>query len=110
MRMDKCAAYLSYDATEPRSDEQMKRMSPWIYGCDRCQEVCPLNCGIWEEREPVPWIDNIAEKLTPEALATMDIESYRENIHPIFNYIPDTPEGVARWHRNAQNALNENSC
>ena len=35
----------------------------------------------------------------------MDLQTYREQIHPLFKYIPDTQEGLERWRRNAARVL-----
>ena len=102
MRMDRCTAYLTFRAPHPIAPELWAKMGPWIYGCDACQNACPLNRGKWEEREPAPWLEGIAGRLTPEALATMDEETYRARIHPLFGYI--AIEDVARWHANARRA------
>jgi epoxyqueuosine reductase len=103
LRMDRCVAYLTYDAPEPIPAPLRDRMGGWIYGCDICQEVCPLNRGKWQEREAAPWLEEVAHLLTPEALAGMDEETYRNVVHPLFWYI--APDNLARWHRNARRAL-----
>ena len=52
MRMDRCVAWLTYRAPWPIAPDLWRRMGPWIYGCDACQEACPLNRGAWRENEP----------------------------------------------------------
>jgi epoxyqueuosine reductase len=106
VRMDCCAAYLTYGAPWPVVPELWQRMGPWIYGCDACQNACPLNKGCWDACEPAPWLEAVADRLTPEALATMDEATYREMIHPLFWYIEET--GLARWHANAKRAIEWN--
>jgi len=103
MRMDQCIAYLSYEAPLPIPDDLWTRMGPWIYGCDACQEVCPLNAGRWTEDEPAEWLERIREHLTPDALSEMSQETYERIIHPLFWYTPKTD--LARWHANAKRAL-----
>lgn len=103
MRMDQCIAYLTYHAPQPVAADLWKKMGPWIYGCDVCQNVCPLNAGTWRPEEAAPWLDDIRDHLTPEALACMDGETYRNIVHPLLWYIPH--DDLERWHRNARRAL-----
>lgn len=103
LNMKRCIAYLTYEAPTPIPGELWDKMGPWIYGCDDCQNCCPMNAGQWERREPTPWLDGVAEKLTPGTLASMDQETYTNVVYPLFGYIP--PDGLARWHANAKRAL-----
>lgn len=101
--MKRCVAYLTYEAPDPIPEPLWSAMGPWVYGCDDCQRACPLNAGQWENREPAPWITEVARQLTPAALATMDQETYERIVHPLFGYIPVTQ--LARWQANARRAL-----
>lgn len=101
--MKRCIAYLTYEETQPIPDELWNKMGPWIYGCDDCQNACPMNRGKWERLEPAPWIESIANQLTPESLATMDTETYQKLVYPLFWYISEND--LERWHRNARRAL-----
>ncbi len=103
MRMDRCIAYLSYEAPRPIPEALWARMGPWVYGCDVCQEVCPLNAGRWTETEPARWLEEVAPLLTLEALAAMTQETYERKVHPLFWYIPRNE--LARWHAAARRAL-----
>jgi epoxyqueuosine reductase len=103
MRMDRCVAWLTYSAPEPIADDLWQAMGPWIYGCDRCQEVCPLNRGQWRNLEKAAWLEPLTPRLTPAALAVMDDATYRAVVHPLFWYIPE--DGAERWRRNARRAL-----
>lgn len=103
MNMTHCIAYLTYSAPEPIQTVLRNKMGKWIYGCDRCQEVCPLNTDKWKESEPAPWLKKHIEHLSPQALAKMDEKTFEEIVRPLFWYIP--PENLARWHANAKRAL-----
>lgn len=103
MRMDRCIAYLTYAAPEPIPADLWRRMGSWIYGCDRCQEVCPLNDGAWENLEKPAWLQAMAQSLQPEALAAMDERTYRRVVQPAFWYV--SADNVSRWHANARRAL-----
>ena len=104
-QMDRCVAYLTYGAPEPVAPELAEKMGGWIYGCDACQDACPLNAGRWHANQPAPWLEAAAERLTPKALATMDESTYRDVVRPLFWYVPDTAAGLARWQTNARRAL-----
>jgi len=103
MRMDRCIAYLTYQAPLPLDRELEEKMGKWIYGCDICQEVCPLNKSIRQEYEPLPYLEEIAHLLTPQELSIMDSKRYAEVVYPLFYYIP--PDEIDRWHRNAKRSL-----
>ncbi|MCK5851208.1 MAG: epoxyqueuosine reductase [Kiritimatiellae bacterium] len=102
MRMDRCVAYLTYDSPDDVPENLEEKMGPWIYGCDICQQVCPLNKGKWEALEKAEWLEKYRDHLTPQALAEMDQETYENIVHPLLWYIPKTRLDV--WHRNARRA------
>ncbi len=107
MRMDRCIAHLTYSSKGPVEPGLWDKMGEWIYGCDLCQQVCPLNHDKWEEEEDATWLEKIEKKLTPEALAGMDEATYRNVVHPLFWYIPKND--LHRWHENARRALEAKS-
>jgi epoxyqueuosine reductase len=116
MDISRCIAYLTYDAPLPLDPEPESRMGRWIYGCDVCQDVCPLNEGKWEaalDRRPgssgllksAGWLESRVPYLTPQALSEMDLEIYKEKVHPLFWYIPDDETGLRRWRKNAARSM-----
>jgi epoxyqueuosine reductase len=107
MRLDRCIAYLTYGDCEPIDPALWNKSGEWIYGCDRCQEVCPQNKGRWKAEQPAPWLEDVAEQLQPQALANMNEETYKTVVEPLFWYIQGDL-ACERWRRNARRSL-ENS-
>jgi epoxyqueuosine reductase len=75
----------------------------WVYGCDVCQDVCPMNHGKWIGNEEFPGIAELAPSLTVEAIMKMDEEYYRREVQPKFFYL--TPDDLWKWQVNALNYI-----
>ena len=103
MRRDRCVAYLTYWAPHPIPANIWGQMGTWIYGCDVCQQVCPMNRNAWESLEVPEWLEKVADFLAPAALASMDMETYHTKVHSLFWYIGE--DDLTRWHVNAARAL-----
>ena len=106
LKMDprKCIAYHSYfnDGEIPR--ELRAKMGTWVYGCDRCQEVCPRNKKWLEKTKPMS--QALAKRAGPlqlTALLTMSQEHYEQWVWPLLYYI--RKENRKIWQRNAAIAL-----
>lgn len=55
----RCISYLTIEHRGPIPRELGQKMSPWIFGCDACQQVCPYNVRAGRRG----WID---PQLAPE--------------------------------------------
>lgn len=106
LKMDprKCIAYLSYfqDGNIPR--EIRPKMGTWVYGCDRCQEVCPSNKK-WMDK-PKSMDGTLlarAENFRLTTLLSMSQDHYEQRVWPMLYYI--RKENRKLWQRNAAIAL-----
>lgn len=55
----KCLSYRTIEQKGAVDKETGKHMGDCFFGCDVCQEVCPLNKGDEPEEVVLPWISNI---------------------------------------------------
>jgi epoxyqueuosine reductase len=100
----RCIAFNSYYTNGITPLELREPMGTWVYGCDRCQEVCPRN---------QPWLcqdlpeNGALKQRSPDfalsTLLTMDDEHYVEKVWPLAFYI--SRKKAATWQMNAARAL-----
>ncbi len=100
----KCVSYLTYfgDAITPL--ELREQMGLYIYGCDRCQNVCPRNAA-WIALEK-PMNHKAAEKADDfdlSALLHMDKDYFENRIWPHMFYIPY--ERIWLWKMNVARVM-----
>ncbi|MBN1800029.1 MAG: epoxyqueuosine reductase [Candidatus Lokiarchaeota archaeon] len=100
----RCISYLSYYGTGPTPKELREPMGLWVYGCDRCQNVCPRN---------KPWL--VKEKsLNKRALEKekdfelskllhMDVEYFDSKIRPHMFYMKS--DEIWRWKMNVARVM-----
>ncbi|MDR3218427.1 MAG: hypothetical protein LBU22_05510 [Dysgonamonadaceae bacterium] len=88
---------VSYD------DETNKQMGGWIYGCNVCQEVCPMNKNKWEHKDVFPGLADIQQFLSPVQIINLSYEEIENYLTPKFFYIKK--ESLWRWKLNAINMM-----
>ncbi|WP_312433628.1 epoxyqueuosine reductase [Lacrimispora sp.] len=95
-----CVSYLTTFGGRDLPNEPLSRkFGNWIYGCDTCQDVCPMNRGKWQGYEDFPGLAELAPILTPEKILTMDENLYKERIQPKFFYL--STDDLWKWKVNA---------
>ena len=95
MDRGKCVAQLSFFAKDALSEDVRAQMGRWMYGCDVCQDVCPLNKGKLKEKEEFPLLSDIEASLEYESILEMDESAYINIIFPRFWYTGK--DGLWRW-------------
>jgi epoxyqueuosine reductase len=99
-----CISYLSYHATVITPRELREPMGTWIYGCDRCQNVCPRNTP-WQTRK-IPVNQRVAAKVEDfelPKLLHMDEEYFENRIRPHMFYIET--KNLWLWKMNTARAM-----
>ncbi|MDR1229991.1 MAG: epoxyqueuosine reductase [Spirochaetaceae bacterium] len=104
MNMATCISRLtaSNDA-DSYDDTTNRQIGRRLYGCDACQDVCPMNKDKWESRDVFPELSSLNAFLSPEAVLASSYADLERQIMPKFFYIKK--EGIWRWKLNAINAL-----
>lgn len=100
----KCISYLSYYTQEATPLKYRDAMGMWVYGCDRCQEICPRN-EPWLAQE-LPDNGKIAawaDYFDLSALLHMDQQYYIEKVQPHMFYMP--ADEIWRFQMNAARAM-----
>lgn len=106
MDATRCIAYLSFNASPSLPAEDLREnMGTYIYGCDACQDACPINN--WQGKEAFPEPVPLEDMINLETLFSMDEETYRTKLQPRFWYI--SQDDFWQWRCNVIRAMaNEN--
>ena len=100
----KCISYLSYYGQGITPHELREPMGQWVYGCDRCQNVCPRNAPWLAKQLPLnAKAAAMEEDFSLPKLLHMDEAFFKERIWPHMFYM-----GVGdiwRWQMNAARVM-----
>ncbi len=100
----RCISFLTYNSNGLTPARLRAPMGMWVYGCDRCQEVCPRNAPWLNQR--LPENERVAAKAGNFALTDllqMDRSSFETKVWPHMFYTG--PQDLWRWQMNAARAL-----
>lgn len=99
-----CIAFNTYYGEDLTPMKLREPMGTWVYGCDRCQEVCPRNQS-WMNQD-LPENRQLIARAPDFALTTllsMNDDHYTNRVWPLTFYI--SRKNVSRWQMNAARAL-----
>jgi epoxyqueuosine reductase len=85
------------------NEKYREQIGNWVYGCDVCQDVCPMNKNCWEETEEFPNLQELSEHISLEKILKMDYSFLEEVMQSKFWYIPK--DDVWKWKVNAINVM-----
>jgi len=98
MDRGKCITHLMYEK-KSLSNETRAQMGQWLYGCDACQDVCPMNKGKLMQAEDFPLLSQYEEYMEPEKILLMDEDTYANIVYPRFWFAGK--DALVTWQRNA---------
>jgi epoxyqueuosine reductase len=104
MNPPKCIAYNTYYGSGITPLELREPMGAWVYGCDRCQNVCPRNSA-WLAALLSPNEKAFAKvpDFEPVKLLHMDRSYFEQKIWPHMFYM--SADEIWRWKMNTARSL-----
>ncbi|MBW1887458.1 MAG: epoxyqueuosine reductase [Deltaproteobacteria bacterium] len=100
----RCIAFNSYYGSGITPVDLREPMGTWVYGCDRCQEVCPRNQAWMNQDLPENrTLMDRAGDFQLDTLLTMTQDHYVNKVWPLTFYI--SRKNIAKWQMNAARAL-----
>ncbi|HON58757.1 MAG TPA: 4Fe-4S double cluster binding domain-containing protein [Smithella sp.] len=100
----RCISFLTYYGEGLTPRELREPMGMYVYGCDRCQNVCPRNAPwLGVEKNPNPRVAEKAEKFKLPRLLHMDQTYFLQHVWPHMFYM--SAEDIWRWKMNAARAM-----
>ncbi|MDR1972970.1 MAG: 4Fe-4S binding protein, partial [Treponema sp.] len=103
MDRGKCITQLNCFPEKVPPRDLLDKMGTWLYGCDICQDVCPMNNGKLTEEEDFPLSAEFEEYFTFEKIFEMDEETFLRVVQPRYFYIQKDQLWI--WKNNTLRAM-----
>lgn len=104
MNRSSCISCLTtFEGWDLPNEKFNKQMGGWVFGCDDCQDVCPMNKGRWKAEKEFPDLSELSQHISLEKILKMDYKFLEEIMQPKFWYIQK--DSVWKWKTNAINAM-----
>ena len=94
----RCISYLTIEHRSAIPEELKKKMGNRIFGCDICQEVCPWNRHVPENKDAL--LEPVKRNYSLKYLSGITLEEFRE----VFKQSPVKRTGLEGLRRNVQAA------
>jgi epoxyqueuosine reductase len=100
----KCISYLTYYGSRVTPLELREPMGLYVYGCDRCQNVCPRNrAWLGAELQENPRVKGMEGHFDLRRLLAMDLDYFQTHIWPRMFYMG--PDMLWKWKMNTARAM-----
>ncbi|MBU0736253.1 MAG: epoxyqueuosine reductase [Proteobacteria bacterium] len=100
----RCISFLTYYGEGLTPLALREPMGLWVYGCDRCQNVCPRNQPWLSKELPVnEKVQTMVNDFKLTKLLNMDKDYFNTRIRPHMFYMSD--KDIWRWKMNAARAM-----
>lgn len=104
MNRSSCISCLTtFEGWDLPNEKFNSQMGNWVFGCDVCQDVCPMNKGRWNAAEEFPGLDELSQHISLEKILKMDYKFLENVMQSKFWYIGKND--VWKWKTNAINAM-----
>lgn len=104
MNPTSCISYLTtFGGRDLPHEKWNAQIGSWVYGCDACQDACPMNKDRWNAKEEYPALAELSQHLSLEKILKMDYSFLEQVIQPKFWYVQK--EDVWKWKVNVINAM-----
>lgn len=102
-----CVSFLTtFGGRDLPHDPHSEQFGCWVYGCDACQDVCPMNKKCWQGTEEFPALKELSRQISLEKILKMDYDFLEQVMQPKFWYIDK--KDVWKWKVNAINVMVNN--
>lgn len=98
-----CVTGLTWGIRDVPPEALRKIMGNWVYGCDACQNACPMNQKVISKEEEYPGLDELAEKISLKQIMSMDEDMMEKLLYPKFWFIRKENSWI--WKVNAIRAM-----
>jgi epoxyqueuosine reductase len=103
----KCISWITCKHKNNLTEEPLhEQLGEWIYGCDVCQDVCPLNNRKWVGGEEFPGLEEFADKVSLIKIVDMSYDDLASIVQPKLWYV--TTDDLWRFKVNALNSMLNN--